>query len=318
MIDKTKMQAYVRISARNQKVEFVEVPVPEPGDGEVLVQVEAFGVGIHDRYYIPDDVDFPYVIGTEAAGVIVQAGSGVADYQVEDRVILNSAMQPRGGCWAEYVVVPEGALYSLPAEMDFTAGAAFSIAGKTALESMRALQLGSGDTLFAAGASGAIGTLVIQLAAAKGIRVVGSASQKNHDYMLSLGAGASVDYSDPGWQQQVMQWCPGGVTAALAIQPDTATDSMAVVRDGGRVVTVSGDQIEPGRQIHVAQIEHSENTRHAVNELLADIADERILQVIEAVYPFTNALDALRKTETRHARGKVVVALERQSWDEWG
>lgn len=313
-----KMQAFVRTSARNQDLELTDMPVPKAGDGEVLVQVEAFGVGIHDRYYIPGDVDFPYVIGTEAAGVIVQVGNGVRDYQIEDRVILNSAMQPKGGCWAEYVVVSEGALYSLPAEMDFTTGAAFSIAGKTALESMRALMLGSGDTLFVAGASGAIGTLVIQLAAAKGIRIIGSASQKNHDYMLSLGAEAAVDYSDPNWQQQVRQWCPGGVSAALAIQPDTAADSLAVVRDGGRVITVSGDQIAPQRDIAGAQIEHSENTRHAVNELLSDIADERILQVIEAVYPFTDALDALRKTETRHARGKVVVEFERQSWNEWG
>lgn len=312
-----QMQAYVRTSARNRDIELTDMPVPEAGDGEVLVQVEAFGVGIHDSYYVPDDVDFPYVIGTEAAGVIVRTGNGVLDYQAGDRVILNSAMQAKGGCWAEYVVVSESELYSLPAEMDFTAGAAFLIAGKTALESMRALELGSGDILFVAGASGAIGTLVIQLATAKGIRVIGSASQRNHDYILSLGAESAVDYSDPNWQRAVGQWCHGGVSAALAIQPNTAADSMAVVRDGGRVITVSGDQIKSERHIEVAQIEHREDTRHAVNDLLTDIADERILLVIEGVYPFADALDALRKTETRHARGKVVVDLERDSWNEW-
>ncbi|MDD3365918.1 MAG: zinc-binding dehydrogenase [Sphaerochaetaceae bacterium] len=125
--------------------------------------------------------------------------------------------------------------------MSFVEGAAIPIAGKTALESMRALNLKSGDTLFIAGASGAIGTLVIQLATAQGIIVIGSASQKNHSYMLSLGAQKAVDYSGPNWAQRLKQWIPEGVTAALAIQPGTVEDSMDLVKDGDTVITVSGD-----------------------------------------------------------------------------
>ena len=208
------------------------------------------------------------------------------------------------------MVVPESALIPLPVKMDFTAGAAIPIAGKTALECMRALELKKGDTLFIAGASGAIGTFVIQLAAGQGIVVVGSASQKNHHYMLSLGAKKAVDYASPDWIQHLKQWLPEGVTAALAIQPGTVAGSIAVVKDGGKVITVSGDdQAEEERGVSVRQLQHHQETQSALLQLLADIDAGKVKIVIEHVYPFAQALDALKKTETRHARGKLVVKV---------
>jgi NADPH:quinone reductase-like Zn-dependent oxidoreductase len=163
--------------------------------------------------------------------------------------------------------------------------------------------------LFVAGASGAIGTLVIQLATAQGIRVVGSASFKNHDYMLSLGAETAVNYADPHWKQKIKQWQPEGVSAALAIQPGTVEDSMDVVKDGGKVIAVSGDQSPSRRNISVSHIQHHPETRQMLAQLASDIAAGQIRLVIEHVYPFKQALEALEKTETRHARGKIVVSL---------
>lgn len=305
-----KMTAYVRTSAQTQEVEQREVPVPEIASNEVLVKVQAFGVGIHDSYYIPSNANFPYVIGTEGAGIIEHVGSDVAGHDSGDRVMLSSAMQAQGGSWGQYVAVPADALVALPAVMSFTDAAAIPIAGKTALECMRALDLGAGETLFIAGASGAVGTLVIQLAAARGIRVVASASAANQNYMRDLGAEKTVDYRDPQWPDQIRQWAPGGVAAALAIQPDTLGDSMAVTRDGGHAVTVSGDPIEPQRGIRASQLQHHDDMRPAMARLVADIAAGLIRLVIEKVYPFDQALDALRKTQTRHARGKRVVSVD--------
>ncbi|MCZ7666888.1 MAG: NADP-dependent oxidoreductase [Chloroflexi bacterium] len=304
-----KMKAYVRTSAQNQHVELAEVAIPDINDDEVLVKVEAFGVGIHDRYFIPNDAIFPFPIGTEAAGVITKTGGNVTPFQVQDRVILTSALQPKGGCWAEYVAVSQGSLMTLPPEMDFTTGAVIPVAGGAALESMRSLDLQAGDTLFVAGASGAIGTLVIQLAVAQGIRVAGSASPQNHEYMLSLGAETAVSYTDPTWKQQVKQWQPGGVSAALAIQPGTIEDSMDVVQDGGKVVAVSGDQAPSRRNIAVSHMQHHADTRPLLVQLISDIATGQIRVVTEQIYPFAQALAALEKTESRHARGKVVVSL---------
>lgn len=305
------MKAFVRTSSQNQNIEFAEIPVPEINDEEVLVKVQAFGVGIHDRYFIPNDAIFPYTIGTEAAGLITKAGDSVARFQTGERVMLTSALLAKGGCWAEYVAVPQGSLIPMPDKLEFTAGAAIPVAGKTALEGMRALDLNAGDTLFVAGASGAIGTLVIQLAAARGIRVIGSASPKNHEYMLSLGAERAVDYSYPNWKQQIREWMPEGVSVALAIQPGTADDSIDVVKDGGTVVTVSGDPVPSRRNITVFQFEHHEETQQAVVQLASDIAEGQVRLVLEHIYPFKQAINALEKTETRHARGKSVVSLDR-------
>lgn len=163
-------------------------------------------------------------------------------------------------------------LLPMPNEIDFTQGAALPVAGKSAIESMRALDLKEGDTLFVAGASGAIGTFIIQLAKTQGIRVIGSASSKNHAYMLQLGAEKAVDYSDSVWKDHVKQWMPGGVDAALAIQPGTGEDSMDVVKDGGKVITVSGDKVESERNITVQQFQHQLSVQHAVGPLMEDIA----------------------------------------------
>lgn len=304
------MKAFVRISPQSDRVELTEVAIPEIGENEVLVRVEAFGVGIHDRYFIPPNAKFPYPIGTEAAGIVTKTENGAKNLQIGDRVILTSSLQPKGGCWAEYVAVSSKMLIHMPDEMDFIHGAAIPITGKTALECMRALELKEGSTLFLAGASGAIGTLVIQLAKLQGIRVIGSASSKNHEYMRSLGAEKAVDYTSPDWKSEVRKWWPDGVDAALAIQPGTGEDSIDVVRNGGKVITVSGDKPEPKRDITVQQLQHQLGTQQAIGRLLEDIATGQIRIVIERVYPFEQAVEALEKTETRHARGKLVVSAQ--------
>lgn len=304
-----KMKAYVRTSPQSMDVELIDVAIPEIAENEVLVKVEAFGVGIHDRYFIPNNVKLPYPIGSEAAGVITKKGSQVTDFEIGHRVILSSSLQPKGGCWAEYVVVSSRALIHMPDEIDFKQGAAIPIAGKTALECMHALDLKEGDTLFIAGASGAIGTLVIQLATAHGIRVIGSASSRNHEYMQSLGAEKTVDYTNPDWQNDVKNWIPDGVDAALAIQPGTGAESMTVVKDGGKVIMVSGDRVVPVRGITAQQFQHQLGWQQAVGSLVKDIAADEVRLVIEHAYPFNQALEALKKTETRHARGKLVVSV---------
>lgn len=268
-------------------------------------------MGLQERYFIPSDAIFPYVVGTEAAGIIRAVGKNITGYTIGDRVILTSVLQPKGGCWAEYVAVPQNTLIPLPDAMSFVAGAAIPVAAKTALESIRELALTAGSTLFIAGASGAIGTLVVQLAVSRGIRVIGSASEKNHQHLLDLGSVHAVDYTNPTWPNLIKSWWPVGADAALAIQPGTVSQSMRVVRDGGLVITVSGDeQVSGERFITVRQMQHQAETQQAVVALVSDVAHGKVRLVLEKIYPFKKALDALHKTETRHAQGKVVVSLE--------
>ncbi len=302
------MRAFVRTGATNGEVRLTEVPVPGVGDSEVLVRVVAFGVGIHDRFFIPPDARFPYVIGTEAAGIVVATGAGTQHFAPGDRVLLASALQPKGGTWAEFAVGDEASVLAAPHALDLTIGAGIPIAGKTAIESLHSLGLRRGATLFVAGGSGAIGTLVIQMAVARQIRVAASASAKNHDHLHSLGAELAVDYAAPDWQQDVVKWARHGADAALAIQPGTGEPCQYVVRQGGHVVTVSGDRFAPVRDVRVEQLAHRPDARRELADLVAAVAEGRIRMVVERVYPFAEAVSALEKTETRHARGKLVVA----------
>lgn len=305
-----QMKAFVRTSAENLDVESANVGVPEINKDEALVAVKAFGVGVHDRYFIPEDAQFAYPIGIEGAGVVERIGGNVTNAKVGDRVMLSSSMQPKGGSWAEYVAVSSTGLVPMPEELDFTEGATLMVAGKTALESMHALDLKQGDTLFVAGASGAIGTLVIQMATRDGIRVAASASAKNHEYLRMLGAEKAVDYTSSTWKSDVHSWAPNGVDAALAIQPGTGQDSMDVVKDGGKVVSVSFDQMTSERDIDTSPFMHQLDMRAAIGALADDIVAGKVRTVIEKVYPFDDAIAALEKTETRHARGKLVVTLD--------
>lgn len=304
------MRAVVRTSSQNGHLELVDIPIPKMDEDEVIIEVKTFGVGIQERYFIPGNVEFPYTIGSEGAGIIVKKGKKVKDFQIGNRVILSSSLQKKGGCWAEYVVVSSQALVLMPDELSFEQGSALPVAGKTALECMRMLDLKENNTLFIAGASGAIGTIVIQLAKIKGIRVIGSASSENHDYMRSLGAEACVDYKNKNWKEQVKKLVPNGVDAALAIQPSTAKDSIEIVRDEGKVIVVSGDRFESKRKIVVKQLQHQLKFKQAIEYLIKEINRKNLRVVIEQLYPFDLAIEALKKTETRHARGKLVVSLE--------
>lgn len=306
-----KMKAFVRTSASTQEVELQEVNIPEMHAEEVLIKVEAFGVGIHDRYFIPSDVNFPYIIGSEGSGVIMEKGNQVNDFDIGDKIIFTTVLQTQGGSWAEYAVAKQSALIKRPDNLTAVVGASIPIAGKTALECMRELNLNTGDTLFIAGASGAIGTLVIQLAKAEGIRISASASSKNHDYMKSLGAEQTIDYNDPNWTTRVKEWSNGGVTKALVIQPGTGEENIEVVKHGGELITVSGNNssVSSERDIEVRQMGHQLFANKELIELINKISNEEIKVVVEREYPFRYALDALKETETRHARGKLVVKV---------
>jgi NADPH:quinone reductase-like Zn-dependent oxidoreductase len=304
------MQAFVKRSGEMDSVAIQDVPVPDVGEHELLVRVQAIGVGIHDGYFHPPIGESPFVIGIEAAGIVEKVGGKVSDYSAGDRIAFVSAMQPKGGTWAEYAVVADdAAIVRLPDGMAFTQAAAIPVAGSTILRAFHALDLQPGEAVFIAGASGAIGTLAIQLAAARGCEVVASASQKNHDYMRNLGARQTVDYHDPDWPEQVRQWFPAGVDAAIAIQPGTAAPSMTVVRDGGRVVPISHDQYETERGISRVEPPYLQDVQAELADLMDRVAAGEVRMPIETVYPFRQGLEALQKASTRHARGKSVLVL---------
>ncbi len=305
------MHAFVLPSPDSQTVTAARVPVPNIGAGELLVRIKAVGVGIHDSYFLPRQMSYPFPIGIEAAGVIEMVGSDAAGFHVGERIAFVSMMQAKGGVWAEYAAVRSDSLIlRVPEPMSFEQAAAIPVAGNSTLRVFHALPtLPAGASIFIAGASGAIGTFAIQLARERGWEIAASASPRNHDYLLELGAALAVDYRQPDWPHEVLERYPGGVDAAIAIQPDTTATSMSVVKTGGTVVTVSGDQVAPTRGINVVGLAYDADVRDELRAVMSDIVSGGMKLVIERVYPFEEALSALEKVQTRRARGKVVLTL---------
>lgn len=290
------------------------VPIPTIDPGEILVRVRAIGVGIHDAYFLPEHKMFPYPIGIEAAGEIERVGAGVTGHTAGDRVAFVSMMQPKGGTWAEHAVVSANSLIlPIPDTMGFERAAAVPVGGNTALRAFATLDAAGPDsdsTMFIAGASGAVGTFAVQIAKRAGWTVAASASAANHDHLEMLGADPAVDYRDPEWPARVRAAFPGGVDGAIAIQPDTSAPSAGVVRDGGTVVTVSADSAAPPRGVTVRQLDHALDVRTELGGLMEDIAAGRMHLEVERVHRFDEAADALAKVRSRHARGKVVIAVD--------
>ncbi len=306
------MKAFIIPHLGEQAVELADVPVPQIDAGEMLIAVRAVGVGIHDSSFLPADACYPYPIGIEAAGVIREVGSTVSGRMAGDRVTFVSSMQPKGGTWAEFVAVTaESLIIPIPAGMDFVEAAAVPVAGNTVLKAFHALPAAStGGSIFIAGGSGAIGTLAIQIARRRGWRIAASASEGNHDYMRWLGAEHTVDYHDPNWREQVLKWRPNGVDAAMAIQPGTSAESLPVVKDGGSLISISGDALISHRGIHMTGIPYQIDVRDEMENLLAAIVAGDMHLELEHVYPFAEALAALAKVQTRRARGKIVLRLK--------
>lgn len=306
------MRAFVKADATGTTFRLADVDVPSAGVNEMLVRIHAVGVGTHDSYFLPEAVRYPYPIGIEGAGVIEQIAEGVTDYRPGDRVAFISSMQTKGGTWAEYAVVDMRSLIlPVPDALDFLDAAAVPVAGATSLRALAALNhLPSGAALFIAGGSGAIGTITIQVARQRGWRVSASASARNHDYLRGLGAEQVVDYHDAHWPDEILRWRPGGVDAAIAVQPATTSESRRVVADAGTLITVSGDSVTPERGIDVAMVGPEPDVRAELARLLDDVTANKIHVELERVYPFDRAGEALARVQTRHVRGKLVLRLD--------
>lgn len=303
------MKAYVKSSAEATEISLLDVPVPALTETELMIKVCAIGVGVHDEYFQPPKVEYPYVVGIEAAGTIEAIGEEVVDYAVGERIAFINALNKKGGTWAEYTSLPSTALIiKIPEGMSFAEAAAIPVVGNTILKAFSTLDLKPDQSVFIAGGSGAIGTLAIQLAAQYGYTVIASASKQNHDYMKSLGAEVTVDYHDEDWQDQIKKLLPAGVDAAIAIQPGTAEESATVVKANGTVATISGDQVALDRGIILKQIPHLADVTKELLNLYIKIADGTIKQTLQ-IYPFTEGKETLEKVKTRHTRGKLVLTL---------
>ena len=288
-------------------LEIIEIPEPAVGAGQVRVRVKAAGVQSFEaklrrgdlRGYVP--VTFPQRLGNELAGVIDAVGEGVTALSVNDEVLGYTTLQAD----AELVTVEAGQVTRKPTEMGWEVAGALSAAGQTAYLALRSLEVGKDDVVLIHAAAGGVGTAATQLALARGAKVIGTASEGNHDYLRSLGA-TPVTYGD-GLAERVRLIAPDGVDAALDAVGGVANEaSIAVVKNKRRAGTIVDYAAAHSLGIRLLGGERS-------IDILAELSNMHVrgkLQVpISLSVPMEHAAEAHRQIDTGHSRGRVVLTI---------
>ncbi|TYB43553.1 NADP-dependent oxidoreductase [Actinomadura chibensis] len=285
-------------------LEIVELPDPRPGPGEVRIAVRAAGVNPSDwkkRQGLMDE-ELPQTLGYEAAGIVDELGEAVADVAIGDRVFgLSSA----GAAQAELAVLSHYA--PIPPSLDFATAAALPAAVETATRALDQLGAGPGARLLVNGASGSVGGAAIQLAVARGARVIGTASPSNHDHLRSLGA-EPVAYGE-GMTDRVRALAPGGVDLALDVAGRGVLPELIDLAGGpGHVVTLADFA---GAREHGVRFSSGDAGRavHAIGEVGDLIESGRFAPPATRTFPLGGVAEAHRLGERGHVRGKLVLVV---------
>lgn len=290
-----------------------ELPTPPVGPDTVLVRVRAAGVNPVDWKVREGHLagafpsHFPLVPGWDAAGVVEAVGPAVAGFAVGDEVIGYVRRDDvQHGTYAELVPAPERCLADKPVRASWPEAAGLPLAGLTAYQALQLARTGAGDTVLVHGASGGVGHLAVQVARALGAdRVIGTASEANHDFVRSLGA-EPVAYGD-GLRDRVRAVAPDGVDVVLDLF-------------GGDALDVSAELItRPARMMSTADPEHVTRlggTYVFVKPSAADLAvlaglvdAGRLTVHVARTLPLAEAAEAHRLVEAGHVRGKVVLTV---------
>jgi NADPH:quinone reductase len=294
-----------------------ERPVPKPGPNEVLIRLQAAGVGSWDTairdgsWRRPGAPRFPLVPGTDGAGVIVDKGARVRRFRIGERVYAYEFGNSKGGFYAEYVVVKADQVGRVPTGFDTLQASAVVPTGLTALQGIDAkLHLRRGQTVLIFGASGAVGSLAVQFAKQRGARVLATASGPRAARLVRrLGAAAVVDARRDDAAQRLWKLAPNGIDAALAFAGGEALERcLDLLRAGAPVAYPNGIEPEPRRRKTIRLMPYDMvANRQWFARLERGITQGGIEVPIAGVFPLARAADAHRRLERGHITGRLVL-----------
>ncbi|MBR1172736.1 NADP-dependent oxidoreductase [Bradyrhizobium sp. KB893862 SZCCT0404] len=322
---------------KSDQVSFADIPRTTPKPNEILVQVHAAGLNPIDNM-IPKGTfkpilrfDLPATLGSDLAGVVVEVGSRVTRFKPGDAVFA-SIFDTGKGALAEFALVPEDAAALKPQNLDFVQAASIPMVGLTSWQALKQrARLKPGQRLFIPAGSGGIGTFAIQLAKCLGATVGTTTSTANVDLVRNLGADEVVDYKQQEFEQVLRDY-----DAVLGtVRGDAIEKSLRILKPGSTVVSLIGPldaAFARARGLNAfmvfvfglmgRKIIRLARKRGATYSFLfvqpdggqlAEIGEllktERIRPVIDKVYPFEEAKEALAYLEKGRSKGKVVVQI---------
>ena len=302
--------AYIQQFGGPEVLHYGDLPDPSAGPGQVVVDTVAASINGADwkvRAGSYGQGKFPLVLGRDFSGVVSAVGSGVADLRTGDDVfgVLEAG---RDGTYAEKIAVGAAVVAKKPSALSHVDAAALALTGLTALCSVEdTLKLKRGETILIQGGAGGVAGFAIQLAKHLGARVISTSSAKNLAYVRDLGADEVIDYNTTDFRKAVSN-CDAVFDT---VGGDVALHSFAVLKPGGRAAFIAS-----GAQAPKADRGDVTSLRPAVGRDRAHL--ERIVELYKAgavrpppvtLYNLSDAVEALRVSEARHLRGKLVLRV---------
>src|SRR5882757_5792557 len=250
---------------------------------------------------------FPIILGGDVAGVVEKVGSKITKFKAGDPVFAYVSLDNSGG-YAQYALVTEREAAPKPKSLTYVEAAGVPVVAMTAWQALvDTAKLSAGQTVLIHGGSGGVGSFAIQIAKARGAKVIATASTANQDFLKQLGADVAIDYT-----KQKFEDVAKDVDVVLdSIGKDTLARSYGVVKTGGFIVTL------------VARIDQAELDKHGIRgesisvkpngvqlaEIGKLIDEKKIKSIVSEVLPLTDAVKAQEQAATHHTRGKIVLKV---------
>lgn len=293
----------------NDVVNLIDSEIPQPAAREILVKVHTAGVNpvdwrIRSGAGVRFGLTLPIPLGSEIAGTIEELGDSVTGFNVGDAVYGKI----RTGGFAEYAIAHQEDLAHKPQRLDFIQAAAIPLAALTAWQAMFDLaKLTSGQRILITGASGGVGSLAVQLAKAKGAYVIGTASSRNEDFVKQLGVDEFVDYT----RQHFAEVIKDVDVVFDTVGGETYQQAFTTLKAGGYFVTAVEFPTENQRNTygdHLARV-FCKSDPEDLTAISALVDNAQLIPHIATVLPLARIKDALDLSETRRARGKIVLQI---------
>jgi NADPH:quinone reductase-like Zn-dependent oxidoreductase len=295
-------------------LKYEDVPRPEPKEDQILVRVIAAGVNPVDEAGRSEKsakffgITLPFIPGYDIAGIVEKTGPKITKFKTGEAVYAYLSLT-KGGGYAQYAAATEVEAAAKPKSISFVEAAGVPVVALTAWQAViDTAKLSAGQTVLIHGGSGGVGTFAIQIAKARGAKVIATASTANQDFLKQLGADVAIDYTKTKFEDVAKN-----VDVVLdSVGKDTLARSYGVVKKGGFIVTL------------VARIDQAELDKHGIrgvslgvepdsNELteIGKLIDEKKIKVIVSqTFPLSEAIKAQEQIATGHTRGKIVLKVD--------
>lgn len=293
----------------------MDLPMPEVGDNDVLIEVENTGISPYDIHVRDGDQagkrenPLPFILGWDISGFVREVGTNVTDLKSGDEVIAIQDLERHGG-YAEFVSVAQETVVKKPKDLSFEEAAVIPINALTVYQVfVEKANLSKGEKVLIHGGAGGVGVFAIQLAKELGAYVATTASEHNHAFLKMIGADEVIDYNKVDFAEVISDY-----DVVLDTRGGATLDrSYGVVKKGGHVISIRSGQIdkdEAKKRNIQAYFHDMDINREDLIEVVNLYGEGKIKAYFDTIYPLSEVRAAHKRSEAGHARGKIVLKIK--------